>query len=203
MTDEKRAVLSPGTSAKNNFIKEIITDDAAILQTTNWIKSVVIGCNFCPFAAKPMQQKTIRYVVSRESDPALCMELLRSEFEYLDTHEETETSFIIFPETFAILDDYLDLAEQADDLADEDYEGVYQVASFHPLYQFGGAPANDAANYTNRSIFPMLHILREESITNALKLFPNPDKIPDDNIAYARAKGLNYMKLLRASCMGE
>jgi hypothetical protein len=185
------------------FIKDFITDDAAILQTTNWIKSVVIGCNFCPFAAKPMQQKTIQYVVSRESNPALCLELLRSEFEYLDEHEETETSFIIFPETFAVLDGYLDLAEQADDLADEDYEGVYQVASFHPLYQFGGAPANDAANYTNRSIFPMLHILREESITNALKLFPNPDKIPEDNITYARAKGLNYMKLLRAACMGE
>ena len=163
----------------------------------------MIGCNFCPFAAKPMQQKTIRYVVSRESDPALCMQLLRSEFEYLDEHQETETSFIIFPETFALLDDYLDLAEEADELAEEDYEGVYQVASFHPLYQFGGAPANDAANYTNRSVFPMLHILREESITDALKHFPNPDKIPEDNIAYARAKGLNYMKLLRAACMGE
>jgi hypothetical protein len=150
-----------------------------------------------------MQQKTIRYIVSRESDPEVCMEILQEEFEYLDDHEEIETSFIIFPETFAALDDYLDLAEQADELADEDYEGVYQVASFHPLYQFGGAPANDPANYTNRSVFPMLHILREESITNALKHFPNPDKIPDDNIAYARAKGLNYMQLLRAACMGE
>lgn len=169
----------------------------------NWIKDVVIGCNFCPFAAKPMQQKTIRYIVSRESDPELCMDLLREELEYLDEHEETETSFIIFPESFAALDDYLDLAEEADELADEDYEGVYQIASFHPLYQFGGAPANDPANYTNRSVFPMLHILREESITNALKHFPNPDKIPDDNIAYARAKGLNYMQLLRAACMGE
>lgn len=164
----------------------------------------MIGCNFCPFAAKPMQQKSIRYIISREPDIIKCIEILKDELLHLDGHPETETTFIILPESFQSFEDYLDLTESAESfLADEDYEGIYQVASFHPLYEFGGAPPNDPANYTNRSVYPMLHILREESITKALKHFPNPDNIPENNIAFARAKGVNYMSMLRAACIGE
>jgi uncharacterized protein len=75
------------------------------------------------------------------------------------------------------------------------------VASFHPDYCFEGSDENDAANYTNRSIYPMLHLLREESLERALETFPNPENIPNRNINFARKKGLAYMKLLREQCM--
>jgi hypothetical protein len=78
---------------------------------------------------------------------------------------------------------------------------VYQVASFHPLYRFAGSANDDAANYTNRSPYPMLHLLREESIELALERFPNPEQIPERNILFARSKGELYMKMLRDACL--
>ncbi|WP_315817905.1 DUF1415 family protein [Paraflavitalea speifideaquila] len=75
------------------------------------------------------------------------------------------------------------------------------MASFHPLYQFAGASADDAANYTNRSVYPMLHLLREESIEAALKRYPDPDSIPASNIEFTRNKGTAFMKMLRDSCL--
>jgi hypothetical protein len=86
-------------------------------------------------------------------------------------------------------------------LIKENYDGVYQIASFHPDYCFAGEDENDPANYTNRSIYPMLHILREESLTKALSLYPNPELIPQKNIDFARQKGLQYMQILRATCL--
>ena len=81
------------------------------------------------------------------------------------------------------------------------YEGVYQLASFHPHYRFAAASAGDAANYTNRSPYPMLHLLKEESIEKALQHYPNPEQIPERNIQFAREKGPAYMKMLRDSCL--
>lgn len=86
-------------------------------------------------------------------------------------------------------------------ISKENYDGIFQIASFHPDYCFEGSDENDPANYTNRSIYPMLHILREESLTKALNLYPNPEDIPAHNIAFARQKGLKYMQLLRAACL--
>ena len=81
------------------------------------------------------------------------------------------------------------------------YDGIYQLASFHPQYKFAGAPDNDAANYTNRSVYPMLHLLRESSIDKALEHFNDPESIPDRNINFAREKGIVYMKMLREACL--
>jgi hypothetical protein len=83
------------------------------------------------------------------------------------------------------------------------YEGVYQVASFHPLYLFAGSDEKDAANYTNRSVYPMLHLLRESSIDKALESYIDPENIPVRNIEFARKKGLVYMKMLRDTCMDK
>jgi uncharacterized protein len=77
------------------------------------------------------------------------------------------------------------------------YEGVYQVASFHPNYLFAGSHENDAANYTNRSVYPMLHLLREEAVEKALEHYKDPETIPERNIQFAREKGLAYMKKLQ------
>jgi hypothetical protein len=122
--------------------------------------------------------------------------------QFLDQSDDIETTLIIFPDSFAGFEDYLDLVELAEELAsDQDYDGIYQVASFHPDYCFADAPQDDPANYTNRSIYPMLHLLREESLTKALENFPDPEGIPDRNIDFAREKGLKYMQLLRAACL--
>ena len=86
-------------------------------------------------------------------------------------------------------------------LKKEGYEGIYQLATFHPLYLFAGSAANDPANYTNRSPYAMLHLLREESLTAAIDRYPDTTRIPEKNIAYAQQKGLAAMKALREACM--
>ena len=180
----------------------MITNDKVIQQTNNWIKSVVIDCNFCPFAAKALFNKSIRYVVKSNVNINEGLEALKTELEELENNTDIETSFIIFENDFKDFDGYLDLVKKAERLlTKEDYDGIYQIASFHPDYCFDGAEEDDAANYTNRSIYPMLHILREESLTKALSLFPNPEEIPHKNIDFARQKGLQYMQLLRSACL--
>jgi len=180
----------------------IDSSQLAINQTIEWIKSVVIELNFCPFASKVFNNKSIRYVVLSNTDTQSALDCLLTEFGNLDSKSEIETTLIIFSNDYENYNNYLDLVDEGNTLLfNNDYEGVYQLASFHPLYCFEGSDNQDAANYTNRSPYPMLHLLREESITNALKHFPNPEKIPENNIAYTRDKGLKYMALLRASCM--
>ena len=173
-----------------------------IEQTEKWIKSVVIDLNFCPFAAKALLKKSVRYIVLKEVDVKQSLEALVQEFEYLSDHKDIETTFIIFANDFVDFKTYLQLVKKAENtLTKEDYDGIYQIASFHPDYCFDGSDSNDAANYTNRSIYPMLHVLREESLTKALALYPSPELIPEHNIALARQKGLQYMQMLRAACM--
>lgn len=173
-----------------------------IQQTEKWIKSVVIDLNFCPFAAKAVLKKSIRYLVLNDVDIKKSLEILLSEFQFLDVHEEIETTFIIFETNFTDFKAYLQLVKKSEQmLAKEHYEGIYQVASFHPDYCFAGEDSNDAANYTNRSIYPMIHLLREDSITKALALYPNPESIPEHNIALARQNGLQYMQMLRLACI--
>ncbi|MFN0201819.1 MAG: DUF1415 domain-containing protein [Bacteroidia bacterium] len=173
-----------------------------IEQTTNWIKSVVIDCNFCPFAAKAMLKNSIRYIVLSDTTVESVLEAFADELQLLDVDNEVETTLIILPNDFSDFEGYLDLVALAEALNETlGYEGIYQIASFHPDYCFEGAENDDAANYTNRSIYPMLHILREESITKVLESFPDPEGIPERNIAFAQHKGLKYMELLRASCL--
>lgn len=163
---------------------------------------MVIGCNFCPFAAKAMLRKSIRYVVMQDATLESSLEAFLEELQYLDRTDDIETTLVIFPNNFADIEQYLDLVEFAETLAsDQGYDGIYQVASFHPDYCFAGSDNDDPANYTNRSIYPMLHILREDSITSVLENFPDPEGIPQRNIHFAQQKGLAYMQLLRAACI--
>ena len=177
-------------------------DTLIIKQTEQWIKSVVIDLNFCPFAAKAVLKKSIRYIVLNEVDIKQTLDELLDEFRFLDSHEEVETTFIIFGTNFTDFKSYLHLIKKSEKKLElENYDGIYQIASFHPDYCFAGEDPNDAANYTNRSIYPMLHLLREDSLTKALALYPSPEKIPEHNISLAREKGLHYMQMLRLSCM--
>jgi hypothetical protein len=175
-----------------------------IEQTKRWITNVVTGCNFCPFAAREVKRNSIHYQVETAIDLNVCLEAFLNECIRLDSDETIQTTLLIFPKAFQTFDAYLDLlalAERA--IKKKGYEGIYQVASFHPLYRFADSQDNDAANYTNRSIYPMLHLLREEKIEQALRHYHDPEKIPERNIQFAREKGLTYMKMLRDSCLSD
>ena len=178
------------------------SNEEMILQTQKWVMDVVVGANFCPFAAKEVKNKTIHYHVAPEGSMKMNLTDILQEFFRLDDEPEIETTLLLFPYRYPNFLDFLKLAEQAEKLlAKNDYEGVYQIASFHPDYLFEGSVETDAANYTNRSIYPMLHILREESIEKAIEKFADPEGIPERNIQFAQNKGLTYMKLLREQCM--
>jgi hypothetical protein len=170
-------------------------------QTKKWIDEVVVGCHFCPFAAQVVKQKKVHYEVETGTDSDACMEAVLRELIRLENDADIETSFLIFPYTFIPFDDFLDLVSLAEaHLKQNGYAGIYQLASFHPLYQFAGSPENDPANYTNRSVYPMLHLLREAGIDTALAHYKNPENIPSANIDFAREKGLSFMEKLRDTC---
>lgn len=177
--------------------------EQAIAATKQWVKEVVIGCNLCPFAAPVVKQDRLFYVVDDGLSIETSLETFLLECNRLDADPDIETTLIIYTEAFNDFEAYLDFLEVAEALVSEyAYDGVYQVASFHPDYRFAGSAADDAANFTNRSPFPMLHLLRESSVEKALETFPDADSIPQRNIEFARSKGLNYMKMLRDACLG-
>lgn len=178
-----------------------MSNHPSIQHTINWVKSVVIGLNFCPFAAKTVIQNSIRYAVLQPNDIKETLSAIQSEFELLDKDNSIETILVIFPDDFKDFQSYLSLVKKAEKLITTlNYDGVYQIASFHPDYCFAGSDKDDAANYTNRSPYPMLHLLREESLSKALATFKNPESIPERNVNLAREKGLKYMQVLRAAC---
>jgi uncharacterized protein len=180
---------------------DMITAEEVIKQTKKWITDVVIGCNFCPFAAQVVKKKTVFYKVEEETSMEHCLASLLHEVARLNEDDTIETSFLIFPNNFKNFVDYLDLVSVAEKLLKQNgYNGIYQLASFHPRYLFANSTEDDAANYTNRSVYPMLHLLREASIDKALEHYSDPEGIPERNINFAREKGIVYMKMLRDGC---
>lgn len=177
------------------------SSEKIIEQTKKWINDVIIGCNFCPFAAKVVKLRQVHYQVEECDSIEACLISFSNALKKLDEDDSIVTSFIIYPNHFQLFSDYLDLVTIAEQvIKQKGYEGIYQLASFHPLYQFADSNLDDAANFTNRSIYPMLHLLREESIENALHHYKNPEEIPERNIKFAHEKGLVYMKMLRDTC---
>ncbi|MEO5943714.1 MAG: DUF1415 domain-containing protein [Ferruginibacter sp.] len=178
------------------------SDDIIIVQTKKWIRDVVVGCNFCPFAAKEMKKDAISYKVVGSKERKAALEALASAFDEMEHNKEISTTLIILPEGVGNFSAYLQLFDMAEVLLKkEGYTGIYQLASFHPDYLFAGAGKNDPENYTNRSPYPMLHILKEESVSKAVDTYPGTENIPEKNIAFAKAKGLAQMIALRNSCL--
>ncbi len=167
-----------------------------IINTTkSWIEKIVIGLNFCPFAAHPFKSNSIQYDVVVESNLNTVLSEFSKVCTLLNEDESIETSLIILPEHFDDFEQYLDLVDLCEQLLImEDLNGVFQVASFHPQYLFAGSDESDPSNYTNRSPFPMIHILREDSLTNAIDKHVDVDAIPENNIKNARNLGLAFFK---------
>jgi hypothetical protein len=167
-------------------------DRAVIDATKKWLKDVVIGLNLCPFAREAYVTERIRYVVSAADSPEALRAQLADELLLLQTLDpaKVETTLIIHPKVlvdFLDYNDFLDIADQT--LVNLELEGIFQVASFHPRYQFEGTDFDDPANRTNRSPYPMLHILREASVERAVDEYPDVDKISARNIETMRRLG--------------
>ncbi len=174
-------------------------DIKAAIQT--WLKSFIIEYGICPFARRELERGSVYFSVSHDTKIEQCLLHLMLECDRLDTEADIETTLLIFPDAFAEFDDYLDFVEIAESLlAEQGYEGTYQLASFHPNYCFQGSNLDDPANYTNRSPYPMLHLLRETSIDRAVADHPDPESIPQHNIELTRKLGLAKMQALLAAC---
>jgi uncharacterized protein len=180
------------------------TTEEAIAQTKKWISEVVVGCNFCPFASKELKRGSICYKVIFHADRKTVLQEVALAIQQLDNDPDIETSFLILPNQFESFDAYLDLVELTEALIEkENYEGIYQVASFHPAYMFAGSSEDDPSNYTNRSPYPMLHFLREESVSRAIDSYPDIEGVPERNIRFTQEKGLLFMQQLLATCMNQ
>lgn len=167
-------------------------NDEVIAATRNWLEKAVIGLNLCPFARAVYAGDRIRYVVSDAATPEVLLQVMAEELQVLATTEEskTETTLLIHPQVLGDFLDYNDFLEIADALvADMGYEGVLQVASFHPQYQFAGSEADDIDNCSNRSPYPTLHLLRESSVERAVAAHPDTEQIYRDNIKTLRRLG--------------
>ncbi|MDJ0806622.1 MAG: DUF1415 domain-containing protein [Gammaproteobacteria bacterium] len=161
--------------------------------TELWVRTVVVGLNLCPFAREPLLQGRIRYQVCMDSEPEEIYRALLLELDaLLDAPEQAvETSLLIVPYGLRAFETYLGLLDSAEQaVTDVGLEGILQLASFHPDYCFAGVDRNDPANYTNRSPYPMFHLLREASLERVLANYPEPERIPLGNIEKLRKLGL-------------
>ena len=163
-----------------------------IAATRTWLERAVIGLNLCPFAKPVHLHERIRYFVSAARSPMQLLEDLMAELRVLDAAdpEQCETTLLVHPHVLADFLDYNDFLAQADDaVAELGLQGVIQVASFHPRYQFEDAGPDDIENYTNRSPYPMLHLLRESSVERAVTTYPDTTAIYRNNIETLRRLG--------------
>lgn len=168
-----------------------------IKKTKSWIQTFVIGLNICPFAGLPFREDKIRYHLEESERVEDLIKTLMKELEFLHKNKNTniETSIVIHPNVltdFLNYNDFLSIADAV--LREMDLEGEIQIASFHPDYQFAGEQQNAPSNYVTRSPFPMLHLLRECSVTKAIQHHPNTEQIPHDNILKLNQLGVEKIK---------
>jgi len=159
--------------------------DLAVAETRAWVRRAVIGLNLCPFARAVDAKDQIRYVFSDATDPETLLATLVVELQRLaDTDPQVvDTTMLIHPRVLADFEDFNDFLELADvAVEDLDLDGVLQVASFHPRFQFAGTEPDDITNATNRSPYPTLHLLREESVDRAVAAFPEAEAIFERNM---------------------
>ena len=163
-----------------------------IAETKHWLERAVIGLNLCPFAKAVYVKQQVRFVLSDASTPEALLEQLAEELLLLrDTPAgEIDTTLIVHPDVLQDFLDYNDFLDNADAVVEAlDLDGVLQVASFHPAYQFAGTAPDDAENLTNRAPYPCLHLLREDSVARAVAAYPEPDSIIERNIKTMQALG--------------
>lgn len=182
-------------SASHSPVADVINE------TQSWLERAVIGLNLCPFAKAVHVKKQIRYAISDARDSETLLKDLIDEILHLHDSpvDELDTTLLIHPwvlSDFLDYNDFLDVADAA--LDDANLAGELQIASFHPDYQFADAESTAIDNYTNRSPYPILHLLREASIERAVAAFPDASEIYERNIETMRKLGLEGWRKLMA-----
>lgn len=176
------------TVADQEFPPELVIED-----TVRWLEKAVIGLNLCPFAKGVHVKGQIHYAVSQATDAEAVAEDLYRELEALAeaNAEKRDTTLLILPHALQDFLDFNDFLEVADAMVEElDLGGILQVASFHPQFQFEGTDVDDVTNCTNRAPYPILHLLREDSIDKAVEAFPEAESIYEKNMETLEQIGL-------------
>ena len=178
----------------------------ALAETRAWVDRAVIGLNLCPFAKAVQIKGQVRYAVSEATaEEALLAELVEEMHRLIATDPaEIDTTLLIHPQVlndFLDFNDFLGLADEA--LEDLGYEGVLQVASFHPQFRFDGTDVDDVTNATNRSPYPTLHLLREDSVDRAVAAFPEAEAIYEKNIRTLEELGVDGWAALQVQCKAD
>ena len=175
----------------------MLSDQQMIDKTKSWVISFIVKLNICPFAKRELARNSLKFNVVQAKKHTQALESLLMELIFLDKNPSVETTLVLFPFLFKDFYQYLDFVDDADRLINEQgYEGIYQLATFHPDYCFADAEFDDVSNYTNRSPYPMLHILREESLEKAIKNYGDTEEIPKKNIETLKNIGLEKIKKL-------
>ncbi len=175
-----------------------------IEQTRCWVQNIVIDLNFCPFAKREFVQNRIRYEVCQDITNEAALHKLADELHYLQQHTEIETTLLIFSQGYADFQHFLELIEFSDILIDElGFRSEFQLAHFHPDYQFHETETDDPANFTNRAPWPTLHILRESTLRLAIDQHRDTALIPENNIRLARSLGFDKMQTLLNHCKNK
>ena len=178
------------------------SSEIIIKQTERWVDSFIIHYNICPFAENVVTNQRIEYRVIAEPEMEECLLATIDHFIKLQRSDDVETALLIFPEAVTDFDNYLQFLAIANELIeDQGFADDFQLASFHPDYCFEGEDKDDAANFTNRSPWPMLHIIRQSSIEKGLQFYKNPEQIPVRNIKLTRELGYDFLNKLREKCM--
>lgn len=168
-----------------------------IQQTIQWIQSIVIGLNLCPFAKREMDNNRVRIEVSLATSFEEGIKSFLEEIEHLNFNPSTGTTLLLFPYFLSDFLTYLDFVDLANETIEKlGQQDIYQLATFHPAYQFHGTHVDDVTNYTNRSPYPMLHLLREEMLDSAIAYYGNTEEIPTNNIRLLQRLGLEGLSKL-------
>jgi len=159
-----------------------------IAAVARWIEAAVIGLNLCPFAKSVYEQGQIHYVVSQSEQVDHLMFELHQQVLWLQQHPEIETTLLIIPCQLADFSSFNQMLDQAEALLEAyDWVGEFQLASFHPQYQFANTQIDDRENWSNRAPYPILHVLRESSLEQAIEHYPGAAEIPERNIRKLRS----------------
>ena len=168
-----------------------------ISATRHWLESVVIGLDLCPFAKRELATEQVRFSVTEATDEIELLQVLESELQLLFGEEQIETTLLVHPHVLNDFAEYNQFLEMTDGLLTQmNLEGVFQIASFHPDYQFADTQPDDVENFTNRSPYPTLHILREASVSRAIDGYPDIEQVPVRNIEKMKSLSAERLKQL-------
>lgn len=163
-----------------------------LAKSQRWVEKVVVGLNLCPFAKPVLKENSLRYSICEDTSEQQLATFFLTELDLISASSEADiaTTLIVIPDALSDFYDYLDFVALCEDLLKKSgLQDEFQLASFHPQYIFSGVDENDASHYTNRSPYPMIHIIREAQMSRVLANHPNPERIPERNIALLQEMG--------------